>query len=576
MKQWFGTAAIALAAFGIGMTAAPASAAVRAQGISAAAVRTLTLEAMRGQRIGALSPGSTVKVHVLLYGRNENQLERFIQMQNTPGSSVYRQYLTPQQFGNMFGADRATYARSVAMLRAYGFTIDELANNRRDIVAHAPAAVVSRFFATPIDLRTENGRTFYAARYEPLIPSGLPAELVSGLNDYRVLHSHMTTRPQQIINNYFSWSPADVALAYDLDPLYSHALTGKGITIANATSGAASPTDFAQFQSIFKVPGSTLVSTPIDGALSEVGNGESTLDLDWATATARGATFHQVVAHSAAGNDFDDVYKYIVDSLGASTHVVTTSWGACEPEQAGSEVALDESYFKQAAAEGQWWFAAAGDGGTDDCGYGYTTKVSVDFPGSSPYVVSVGGTDVHATISTAGLITKYNSESVWEYGNCTYGNGYNSNGAGGGGKSAFYPKPAYQTALTPKDGRRDVPDVSLLADDVNDGLFIYQGRLRGGNGGTSEAAPQWAGLMAIIEQKKANYKNVQDPHYRLYALAASSSHALLFHDVIGGNNGVPACAGDYGHVFAGYNAIPGYDTASGIGSYIGASLVDAY
>ena len=105
-------------------------------------------------------------------------------------------------------------------------------------------------------------------------------------------------------------------------------------------------------------------------------------------------------------------------------------------------------------------------------------------------MISVGGTNVHATISASGNVTKYGSETAWEYGNCSENDGLSSNGAGGGGKSIVYAKPSYQKALTPKDGRRDVPDVSLLADDVNDGLFIYQGGLEGGNGGTSEAAPQ--------------------------------------------------------------------------------------
>jgi subtilase family serine protease len=281
------------------------------------------------------------------------------------------------------------------------------------------------------------------------------------------------------------------------------------------------------------------------------------------------------VAHTPATTEFDDVYKYIVDTLGKTTHVVTTSWGSCEQDNEKSELALDNGYFKQAVAEGQWWFAASGDHGTDDCQDGSTTTLSVDYPASSPYVVGVGGTDVHASIDANGDITKYGSETVWQFGNCGETDGLSSNGAGGGGVSTVYAKPSYQAALTPKDGARDVPDVSLLADDANDGLYIFNRTLETGNGGTSEAAPQWAGLFAIIEQKKANYKNVMDPHVRLYQLAASATHATYFHDVVGGNNGVPACAQDF-TVFAGYTATAGYDRASGIGSYIGANLVNVY
>jgi kumamolisin len=412
----------------------------------------------------------------------------------------------------------------------------------------------------------------------PIIPAGLNAELVTGLNDYHMMHSHMRVRPKQIIAGNFSWAPADVALAYDLNPLYAAGLTGKGINMANATSGAASATDLAKFQATFKLPAAKLISTPIDGALSTANNGESTLDVDWATATARNVTFNQVVGHTASGNDFDDVYKYIVDTLGSTTHVVTTSWGGCEQDQDPSEMSLDNSYFKQAALEGQWWFSASGDSGSDDCDDNSTTALSVDFPGSSPYVTSVGGTNLRASISN-GNVTKYLSESVWSYGNCAY-EGAGSNGAGGGGVSTVYPKPAAQSALTPKDGRRDVPDVSLVADDVNDGLFVVQGgQIEGGNGGTSEAAPQWAGLFAIIEQHRANYKLVAAPYVRLYAFGALAGHAAYLHDVVGANNGVPACAvsntWDW-HTFAGYPAVAGYDRASGLGSYIATPLVDEY
>ncbi|HTU82884.1 MAG TPA: S53 family peptidase [Candidatus Acidoferrales bacterium] len=538
--------------------------------------RTYAPEALQGRIAGPLAPHETVKIHVLLQGRNEDELDGLIAAQSTPGSFAYGRYLTPQQFGSYFGADPATYARAIAGLRAAGLTILELPNNRRDIVAAAPAATLASLFQTPIDLHVEGSRTFYAARYAPLIPPWLHAVAVTGLDDYHEMHSHMRIAPAQIAGGQFSYAPADVAVAYDLNPLYQQGLGGNGVTMANATFGAATASDLAGFETTFKLPAAKLVTTPIDGpSCAATGcNGESTLDADWATATARNVTFDQVVAHSTRNKDFDDVYEYIVDTLGASTHVVTTSWGSCEQEMSKSELALDNGYFQQAAAEGQWWFSASGDNGTDDCENYRRRTVSVDFPGTSPYVISVGGTRLRAAIANGG-VTRYESESVWAFGNCGYG-GNGSNGAGGGGKSALYPKPAYQTAITPHDGSRDVPDVSLVADDVNDGLFVYDGgRLQSGWGGTSEAAPQWAGLLAIVEQKKGNYKKVADPHARLYQLAASADRAKVFHDVVGANNGVPACAGDIA-VFPGYDAVKGFDLASGIGSYDGAALVRAY
>ena len=552
-----------------------------APGVAAAApARPYTAEALAGRIVGPVAPGSILKVHVLLRGTHEDELDALIRLQATPGSPAYGRYLTPQEFGRYFGEDAANYARAIGMLRAAGFKIVDLANNRRDIVAQAPASAAEAFFQTPIDVHAGEGRTFYAARYAPVIPAGLDAVTITGLDNYHQMHSHVRVRPGFVHGGYFSWSPQDVAVYYDLNPLYAANLNGKGINIANATSGAASPTDLKNFEAAFKLPASylSMKSIPIDGPLSydPYYNGESTLDVDWATATARNANFTQVVAHSTANNEFDDVYKYIVDTLGATTHVVTTSWGTCEHDSSTSEMNLDDGYFKQAVSEGQWWFSAAGDNGTDDCEDKVTKTQSIDYPGASPYVISVGGTNAIATIANNN-ITGYKTERAWAYGACVppY-NGAGSNGAGGGGRSIRYSKPSYQQALTPADGRRDVPDVSLLSDDINDGLWVYQGGLYNGNGGTSEAAPQWAGLMAIVEQRKANFHNVIDPHVRLYQLAASANRASYFHDVIGGNNGVPACAKDKAGVFAGFSAVARYDLASGIGSYIGAALVNAY
>ncbi|HVA34381.1 MAG TPA: S53 family peptidase, partial [Candidatus Baltobacteraceae bacterium] len=293
------------------------------------------------------------------------------------------------------------------------------------------------------------------------------------------------------------------------------------------------------------------------------GNGESSMDVDWALAVAREATFDQVVAHGASNHDFDLVYGYIVNKLGATVHVVTTSWGSCEQQMKGTQsLIIDEKLFAQAAAEGQHWFAASGDNGTDDCQNG-TRKLSVDFPGSSPYVTSVGGTNV-AAIRNGGNVTAWAGETVWQYSN--------SNGASGGGKSILFAKPSYQRALSPRDGVRDVPDVSALADDVNDGVWIAQGgHLQSGWGGTSEAAPQWAGLFAIVEQRRGNAR-IADPHARLYRLAATSSYKTFFHDIVSGTNAV---RDGYG-TFAGYRATTGYDLCTGLGSYIGAALVLAY
>lgn len=519
--------------------------------------RALSVAATHGVALGSMPAATRIDVYVSLPGRHTGELDRFIAAVNASGSRIFGHFLTPQAFGEYFGADPVTYGRAVAALRSAGFTIDALLPNRTDIEAHAPAAVASAFFQTPIDLRNENGRAFFANRYVPVLPAIMTGAAVSGLDNYVRFHSMLERSPNAVIGGYFSWGPADVAAAYDLNPLYKSGLDGTGVTIANATLGPATNSDLALFQKHFHIKGGTLVSTPVpvNQPAGSYDIGESTLDVDVALSVARGATFNQVLARSPYNHAFDLVYGYIVNNLGKTVHIVTTSWGVCEHEMQGTpSVSIDEKLFVQAAAEGQFWFAASGDDGSDDCDSAHWHQASVDFPGSSPYVTDVGGTAVTGK-RVKGAITAWQSEVAW--------------GGSGGGKSILYAKPAYQKALSPKDGVRDVPDVALIAaPPPADGMWIaIEGQLQGGWAGTSEAAPQWAALLAIVAQRQGGAPKI-DPHVRLYQLAAMPAYASVMHDITQGNN-------TYDNI-PGFNAGPGYDLVSGLGSYIGAALVNAY
>jgi subtilase family serine protease len=526
--------------------------------------RPLTIAATRGSFVGAVAPATPISVIVKIAGQHQGELQQVIASLTT-SDTLSPRYLTPAEYGRYFGATPADYAGAIATLRAAGFTIDELPANRTDIIAHAPAGRVEALFSTPLDWRNERGQIFFTARYEPTIPQSLHATAISGLDTYLRFHPH-SRRSISRKAKPPSWTPDDLAAGYNLAGLYSRGLDGKGITIANATSGEASGNDLTAFQQYFGLPVVPLVSHGVGGPLSPTcgqgcNNSESTLDADSATSIAREATFVQVVAHTPSNHDFDLAYEYIVNNLGSTVHVVTTSWGICERDFKNSKsFPIDDALFKQAVAEGQFWFSASGDNGTDDCQDGQKA-LSVDFPGSSPFVVSVGGTNITGVTNGQGAVTGWSSETAWQYAN--------SNGASGGGQSIIYPKPAYQRTLTPKDNVRDVPDVALISDPENDGVYVYNGSLQGHWGGTSDAAPMWAALFAIIVQREHGKAPV-DPHLRLYRLAAGPSYHNVFHDITSGYNGVPTGS------FKGFYAGPGFDLTTGLGSFNGGSLVDAY
>jgi kumamolisin len=202
-------------------------------------------------------------------------------------------------------------------------------------------------------------------------------------------------------------------------------------------------------------------------------------------------------------------------------------------------VSSDNNIFKQGAVQGQSWFAASGDSGSDDCGNGGTSR-EVDFPASSPFITGVGGTTLATTFDSTGTATGYGSETAWS--------------GGGGGKSMIFGKPSYQDGVTPADGGRDVPDVSLEAGPTPGNLLVFNGRTYRA-WGTSLAAPQWAGLAAIINQKMGG-SGLGNANPRLYSLGMAANG---FHDVTTGNNSNGTTTG--------FMAGLGYDQVTGWGSY---------
>jgi len=500
-----------------------------------------------------------VDLYISLPGRNQNALESLIQAQDAPGSPNYRQYLTPQEFGREFGADPSQYAAAISLLRTAGFTIDELPANLKDVEAHAPASVVASFFKSPVEIRAIGGRTFYTLQGRPQVPAALRGAAIVGLDNYHQRKPHLV----RVEGANRGWDATDIENVYNLTPIYSSA-QGEGITIADATEGLARRSDFSAFLKKFDL-NARLVSFAAGNKSPTDNNGETTLDVEWMAAVAPKVTIDQVTAANTSDAAFDKMYSYIINTL-SSVHVVSTSWGDCEA-QSGPSLWVDENLFKQAYSEGQFWLSAAGDTGADDCENG--TK-GVDFPGSSPYVVSVGGTRVTPSSTKGGRYTGWKSEVVWDD-----TNGCNSvkscakdgGGAGGGGASKDFAKPKFQQGLTPRDGRRDVPDITLMADDQDKGGYVvyFRGSWKNGWGGTSFAAPQWAAFLALAEEKDGG---IASPLARLYSLGGGRGYESEFHDVILGCNTYDGVTG--------FCAAPNYDRASGWGSFNGYSLWSAY
>jgi subtilase family serine protease len=276
---------------------------------------------------------------------------------------------------------------------------------------------------------------------------------------------------------------------------------------------------------------------------------------------------------------------------------MSVSFGACEAAM-GAGNQFYNALWQQAAAQGISVFVAAGDSGSAGCDDPGSTSpathgLGVSGLASTPYNVAVGGTQFADTgapttyWNTAndahGASAKgYIPETAWNESSYTAAKAAGNNlYAGGGGVSAIYPNPSWQSGAgvpssdpgAASQHHRYLPDVALTAAG-HDGYLVYR---EGGLymvGGTSASSPAFAGLMAIVDQYTGGRNG--NPNTRLYSLATQAPAA--YHDVTTGSiavpcaGGSPGCSTSAGAVgkMNGYSAGAGYDLASGLGS------VDAY
>jgi subtilase family serine protease len=406
--------------------------------------------------------------------------------------------------------------------------------------------------------------------------------------------------------------PDDFATIYDLKALYNNGINGTGQKIAVMGQTDIQVQDIRTFRQLSGLPASdpqvVLVAGSKDPGIVRTDLGEADLDIEWSGAIARNAT---VVYVNSANGAFDSLEYAISHNLAP---VMSISYGDCEQNQTSTDVTTLTAMSQQANAQGITIVAPSGDGGAADCDSDFPGRMNaelganVDFPGSLPYVTSVGGTQLNETgevwstdqvfgtffrkpqsaywtasnNASNGSAVSYIPEIAW---NTTFIDGQLS--ATGGGVSTLYGKPSWQAASgVPNDGMRDVPDLAFSASMDHDGYLICSGgsctngfRMADGTlniaGGTSVPTPSFAGIVVLINQiMNAKQGNINPALYQLYSLAPDA-----FHDITQGGNQVPCVPGTPNCAtsgFLGYNAGPGYDLATGLGSIDAFKLLTAW
>lgn len=583
-------------------------------------------------------PDSLPQSHTLMMlkrsPQREEALHNFMREQYNPRSPNFHRWLTPEQFGELFGPSMADVEQLTRWLVQQGFTINRVAPGRTFIDFSGSAGQIEAAFHTEIHYYQLNGRRHYANTSEPSIPAAL-APLVAGFRGLDNFYPHPLSRTSGLARldrttgrwSYVSGSghltagtganavhlvgPQDFATIYGLNQVWSQTieaggqqqkLVGTGQTIGVVGNTDLNVADINGFRSQFGLNtigpnGSVVVDHPPASVCAAPAPGtnisEGYIDVEWAGATAPDATI-DFVACADGGNTAgaDLAATYIVEDPAhvAQDAVLSTSWGYCEANPVSESDQFYVSLWQQAAAEGITVVVAAGDAGGAACdefgGPVYATEgLAVSAEASTPYNVAVGGTDFSDVFS--GSSAKYwapsngaNLESALSYipetawnDSCgsplvlqAFGAGYTSSSgpdgfcthaaqlpidpstafspyfnyfAGGGGLSAVSPRPEWQNGVTgiPSGTARALPDISMFASsgvtwghallycdsyylpsgvtcDFSDPNNLYDNE----NGGTSFAAPAFAGIMALIDQKSGQRQGQADNI--LYLLAA--------------------------------------------------------
>jgi len=501
-------------------------------------------------------------------------LDALIAAQHDPASPYYQRWLTPEEYGERFGASENDLEEIVNWLGEHGLDEVEIGPSRSSVVFSGAAAQVAEAFHTPIHAYQVGGELHHANAQDPEIPEAL-SEVVAGvvsLHDFRSEPMHTQLQhpaPEFSAGNTHYMAPADFATIYDVAPLFQQAIDGSGQSIAIVGRSNIHLADVRQFRSTFGLAANDpqiIVNGANPGVLSSGEESEADLDVEWAGAVARKATIKFVV--SASTNTSDGAYlsaQYIVNHNLAP--VMSMSFGLCEAALGASGNSFINGLWRQAAAQGISVFVSSGDSGAAGCDTPSATRATharaVNGLCSSPYSVCVGGTEFSdsnyslywapSNTTTMGSALSYIPEAVWNASGATTGLW-----AGGGGASALYAKPAWQSGVgVPADGKRDVPDVSLSAA-VHDGYLIFMNGSNLVSGGTSAAAPSFAGLMALVVEKMGARQGNANPAFYSLANDQRFGGAAVFHDVKTGNNSVPGVTG--------FSAAAGYDQATGLGS----------
>jgi kumamolisin len=490
--------------------------------------------------VKATPPKSKITVSVIVKRKQPLKINKGAGRANGPAR------VTRAQYKKHHAADPSAVTLVKAFAKEFNLAVtkDPTQTSKRTIQLTGTAADIQKAFGVSLDQKKIGGVEYRVREGAIHLPSSLTGvvEAVLGLDNrpqaqphFRVhkrrAHATAATAPT-------SYTPPQIAQAYKWPANASGA--GQTIGIIELGGGYRKKDLTTYFKALgHPTPSVTAVSVdggknaPTTATSATSSDGEVMLDIEVAAAVAPGA---KIVVYFTPNTDqgFTDAITTAIHDATHKPTVISISWGGAESTWTAQAMKVMDAACQSAAALGITITTAAGDNGSADGAKGN----NVDFPSSSPHVLSCGGTKLDANGST--IV----SEVVWN-------ELAKKDGATGGGVSNFFPLPTWQAnAKVPKPsgstGGRGVPDVAGCADPMTG----YQVRYDGDPtvlGGTSAVAPLWAGLIAVANHQLGTSVGFINP--AIYAAKAASA----FNDITVGNNGA-------------FKAGPGWDACTGLGS----------
>jgi subtilase family serine protease len=500
--------------------------------------------------VGRLPENQTMRVVLVLPLRNQEELDGLVADLYNPSSPSYHHFLSVDEFTARFGPTQEDYDTLIAFARENGLTVAATSRNRVNLDVTGTVAGLEKAFNIRMGVYQHpiENRTFYAPDREPTVD--LPFQLwhIAGLDNYSIPHPAGLERNSGRAKSgaTIGSGPSESFLGSDMRAAYygGSALTGSGQSLGLLEYYG---TDLADLNTYYKNVGQT-ESVPVtldstDGTSTscvdsrsggDCDDTEQTLDMTQALGMAPGLS--SLVMY--VGSTDSAIFNAMATASPLNAQLSSSwTWSPADPS-------TDNPYFEEFAAQGQSLFQAAGDDGA-------WTSSSEIFPADDVYLTSTGGTD----LTTSAAAGPWASETAWSDG-------------GGGISPDDYAIPSWQTTAAASCSScsktyRNGPDVSANANFTYYVCADQTTCTANEYGGTSFAAPLWAGYLALVNQQSVanGNKTVGFINPTIYTLGESSSYDSDFHDITSGSNG--------------YSATTGYDLATGWGSPNGSALINA-